>query len=104
MSQYEYDGVESIWFDRTKPISGEEGQCPERGQLYEDAEPIDFVPELQDRIAQLEGERGRLAGALRRRGIHQRYIDRILADTGNRIAVEEGDKAPSGAKEKIDEG
>jgi len=54
--RYGYDGTEGIWFDTTKPIAGEEGQCEDRGQLYEEAEPDTFIPELQDRIAELEAQ------------------------------------------------
>ncbi len=55
-SRYGYDGSEGIWFDMTKPIAGEEGQCAAFGQLYEEADPDEFVPELQARIAKLEAQ------------------------------------------------
>ena len=54
-SRLGYDGDEGIYFDRTKPAGQE---CEERGQLYEECDPVEVCGDL-------EADNGRLREAMK---------------------------------------
>lgn len=77
-----YDDTEGIFFDRSKPIM-QGSDCPERGPLYEECDPIEVAAEMADEIARL---RARVAELLdigsSRRGrlrVTNREIERLRA-------------------------
>ena len=82
MSRIEFDNSEGIFYDTSRPIAGEEGQCSDRGQLYEEASESDIcdtidtletenatlkanVEELERRLGEAEEQRDRKADVAR---------------------------------------
>lgn len=93
MPRVEHDDLEGIYYDTTRPIHGQYGN---RGQLYEECDPLDVCAEMEAELAQLRADNERMEGVVR-------FVRDVLDDGDgalHRLTLALGDTAePCGCRE-----